>query len=40
MKAKTVKPSRWTKPEVRRLGKIEDVAGQVGTQTQGQPNRS
>ena len=24
---KTVKPNKWTKPEIRRIGQIKDVAG-------------
>jgi hypothetical protein len=27
MKKETVGPNRWTKPEIRRLGEIKDVAG-------------
>ena len=29
------KPKIWTKPEVRRLGELKDVAGAAGTGTQG-----
>lgn len=35
MKHKTAKPSDWTNPEIRRLGKIKDVAGAQGAGAQG-----
>lgn len=30
----------WTKPELKRLGEIKDVAAGTGTVIQGQPDRS
>jgi hypothetical protein len=38
MKQHLVKPGAWTKPEIRRLGEIKDVAGPSGVGTQGGPN--
>lgn len=35
MRRKTVKPSVWTKPEIKQLGRIKDVAGAQGAGTQG-----
>jgi hypothetical protein len=35
MKKEAVQSSEWTKPEVRRLGEIKDVAGNQGAGTQG-----
>lgn len=35
MKKKTVKLRDWTKPEVRRLGDIKDIAGAQGAGAQG-----
>jgi hypothetical protein len=29
------KPKVWTKPEVRRLGQLKDIAGAAGVGTQG-----
>ena len=34
------KRKAWTKPEIKRLGELKDVAGGTGSVTQGQPNRS
>jgi hypothetical protein len=34
MKQKSVRPNDWTKPEIRRLGTIKDVAGAQGAGTQ------
>lgn len=35
MKKETVRPRAWTKPEIRRLGEIKDVAGAQGAGAQG-----
>jgi hypothetical protein len=35
MSKETVRPRAWTKPEIRRLGEIKDVAGAQGAGTQG-----
>ena len=35
MKRKTVKPNEWTEPQIRRLGRIKDVAGVQGVGAQG-----
>lgn len=35
MKQTTAKPSNWTKPEIRLLGKLRDVAGAQGAGPQG-----
>ena len=35
MRQKSVKPNEWSKPEIRRLGKIKDVAGAQGAGSQG-----
>jgi len=40
MPKEAVDVRKWSKPEIRRLGRIKDVAGQSGSVTQGQPNRS
>ena len=34
MKKRTDKPKEWAKPEIRRLGRIEDVAGAQGAGAQ------
>jgi hypothetical protein len=35
MKNESVGPKKWTKPEIRRLGEIKDVAGAQGAGPQG-----
>ena len=40
MPKKAEKPKKWTKPEIRRIGQIKDVAGPNGFGTQGSNNRS
>lgn len=35
MKQSVIKPSAWTKPEIKRLGEIRDVAGPDNTGGQG-----
>jgi hypothetical protein len=40
MTSKAIASKSWTKPEVKRLGTMKDVAGAAGVVTQGQPNRS
>ena len=37
---KAVNKKKWTKPELRRIGQIKDVAGPDGFGTQGSNNRS
>ena len=37
---KKLKPGDWTRPEIKRLGTIKDVAQGEGSVVQGQPNRS
>lgn len=38
MKQDAVKAVKWTKPEIKRLGEIKDVAGPSGTGSEGGPN--
>ena len=40
MEKKAAKVVKWTKPEIRRLGEIKDVAGPAGIGPQGGPLRS
>ena len=40
MNRQAVKSVQWTKPEVRRLGEIKDVSGNVGIGTQQGNNKS
>jgi len=40
MKKETVSPRQWTKPEVRRLGEIKDVAGAQTPVTQAANTKS
>jgi hypothetical protein len=35
MKNDSIKPKAWTRPELRRLGEIKDVAGAQGAGAQG-----
>lgn len=40
MSKKAVKATLWTKPEIKRLGEIKDVAGNSGLGTQQGNNKS
>lgn len=40
MSRDTSKRKGWTKPQIKRLGEIKDVAAGVGLIVQGQPNRT
>lgn len=40
MSRETTKRKGWTKPQIKRLGEIKDVAQGTGLVVQGQPNRT
>lgn len=40
MKEEATRPKAWTKPEIRRLGEIKDVAGNPGTGPQGSSTKT